>query len=140
MVKIRLARNGRKELPSYRIVVSDSRRRPTSACIADLGYFDPIHNQLKIDEKEALKWLNNGAIPSDTVKSLFKKKKINEKFAKMKQEYYASKPKKEKKEKPAKKVASKPANKTTKPASKPAAKKEETKTTAKKTTTKAKGE
>ena len=137
MVKIRLARNGRKELPSYRIVVSDSRRRPTSSAIADLGYFDPIHNQLKIDEKEALKWLNNGAIPSDTVKSLFRTKKINEKFAKMKQEYFASKPKKEKKEKPVKKAATKKT--TTKTVTKSTAKKETT-ATKKTTTTKTKGE
>lgn len=97
MVKIRLARNGRKELPSYRIVVSDSRRRPTSSAIADLGYYDPIHEKCEINEELALKWLNNGAIPSDTVRSLFKKIKLNEKFAKLKQEYYSSKPKKEKK-------------------------------------------
>ena len=127
MVKIRLARNGRKELPSYRIVVSDSRKRPTSSAIADLGYYDPIHEKCKIDEELALKWLNNGAIPSDTVKSLFRKVKLNEKFAKMKQEYYSSKPKKEKKPAVKKETKKAPAKKTT------------TKTTTKKET-KTKGE
>lgn len=81
MVKIRLARIGRKAFPTYRVVVSDSRRIPTSKCIADLGYFNPHNNEVKIDENEAIKWLNNGAIPSDSVKTLFKKAGINKKFA-----------------------------------------------------------
>ena len=74
MVKIRLARIGRVHAPTYRIVVSDSRRIPTSSALAQLGSYDPIH-------EEALKWLNNGAIPSDSVKTLLTKKGIYKKFA-----------------------------------------------------------
>ncbi|MCH3966217.1 MAG: 30S ribosomal protein S16 [Bacilli bacterium] len=81
MVKIRLARIGRKNLPSYRIVVSDSRRTPKSEAIADLGYFDPVHNKVQVNEEEAMKWLRTGAAPSDTVKSIFKKAGLNKKLA-----------------------------------------------------------
>lgn len=81
MVKIRLARIGRKALPSYRVVVSDSRKTPTGKCIADLGYFNPLNDEYKINEEEALKWLSNGALPSESVKTLFKKAGINKKFA-----------------------------------------------------------
>ncbi|HIU70499.1 MAG TPA: 30S ribosomal protein S16 [Candidatus Enterosoma merdigallinarum] len=80
MVKIRLARIGRKALPSYRIVVSDSRKTPRSDNLADLGYFDPKTHNFNIDEEEALKWLNHGAIPSDSVKTLLTKKGIYKKF------------------------------------------------------------
>ncbi|MBS7383632.1 MAG: 30S ribosomal protein S16 [Bacilli bacterium] len=81
MVKIRLARIGRVHTPTYRIVVSDSRRIPTSSALAQLGSYDPIHDTLPINEEEALKWLNNGAIPSDSVKTLLTKKGIYKKFA-----------------------------------------------------------
>ena len=84
MVKIRLARIGRKFLPTYRIVVSDSRSIPTSKCIEDLGYYNPQTEECKINEESALKWLNNGAFPSDSVKTLFKKAGINKKFAESK--------------------------------------------------------
>ena len=81
MVKIRLARIGRVHTPTYRIVVSDSRRIATSCGLAQLGSYDPIHDALSINEEEALKWLNNGAIPSDSVKTLLTKKGIYKKFA-----------------------------------------------------------
>ena len=84
MVKIRLARIGRKALPTYRVVVSDSRKTPTSKCIEDLGYFNPHTEEFKIDEEKALKWLNNGALPSESVKTIFKKADINKKFAESK--------------------------------------------------------
>lgn len=80
MVKIRLARIGRTHLPSYRIVVSDSRRTPSSASLAQLGSFDPISGACTIDEEEALKWLNRGAIPSDSVRTLLSKKGIYKKY------------------------------------------------------------
>ena len=81
MVKIRLARIGRVHTPTYRIVLSDSRRIPTSSALAQLGSYDLIHDTLSINEEEALKWLNNGAIPSDSVKTLLTKKGIYKKFA-----------------------------------------------------------
>lgn len=80
MVKIRLARIGRTSLPTYRIVVSDARRTPTAACLADLGHFNPHSGELVIKEEEALKWLGYGAAPSDSVKTLLKKKGVYQKF------------------------------------------------------------
>lgn len=81
MVKIRLRRTGRNAYATYRIVVSDSRRTPQAAALADLGHYNPNSEELVINEEEAMKWLRNGAEPSDTVRSLFKKKGINQKLA-----------------------------------------------------------
>ena len=80
MVKIRLARIGRVSLPTYRIVVSDSRRTPNSIALAEVGHYDPKTEKAVIKEDVALEWLNKGAIPSDSVKSLFKKQGIMKKF------------------------------------------------------------
>lgn len=79
MVKIRLARIGRAHYAQYRIVVSDSRRIPNSASLAQLGSYNPNTDECTIDEAEALKWLANGAIPSDSVKTLLTKKGIYKK-------------------------------------------------------------
>lgn len=91
MVKIRLARIGRTHTPAYRIVVSDSRRIPNSAALVQLGSYDPISEKATINEEEALKWLNNGAIPSDSVKTLLKKQGIYKKFLDSKLEAKKSK-------------------------------------------------
>lgn len=83
MVKIRLRRTGRKNSPSYRIVVSDSRRTPSSEALAELGHYDPLErkgHELFIDEKATLEWLNKGALPSDSVKTILKKQGIYAKF------------------------------------------------------------
>lgn len=94
MVKIRLARIGRRNSPYYRIVVSDSRRVPNSAALADLGHYDPLdrkNSELVINEELAIKWLMNGAIPSDSVKTLLKKQGIYAKFLAQKAEAKKSK-------------------------------------------------
>ena len=74
-VKIRLRRMGAKKRPFYRILVADARSKRDGKFIDDLGTYNPLTNptELKIDHDKALKWLSNGAIPTDTVKSLFKK-------------------------------------------------------------------
>lgn len=80
MVKIRLARIGRTHAPAYRIVVSDSRRIPNSIALTQLGSFDPISGKCTIDEEKALYWLNQGALPSDSVKTLLTKQGIYKKY------------------------------------------------------------
>jgi small subunit ribosomal protein S16 len=78
-VRIRLKRFGAKARPYYRIVVMDSRSARDSKTIDELGYYHPIEvedKQLKIDETKAREWLSKGALPSDTVRSLFNKKGI----------------------------------------------------------------
>ncbi len=81
-VKIRLKRIGSKRNASFRLVVSDSRRTPTGRFVEELGFYDPTTEPAtyNIDEEKALKWLNNGATPSDTVRSLLKKSGILAKF------------------------------------------------------------
>ncbi len=81
-VKIRLKRVGKKRSASYRLIVSESRYAPTGRFIEELGYYDPTTEPetYKIDEEKALKWLNNGAKPSDTVRSLLKKSGILKKY------------------------------------------------------------
>ena len=77
-VKIRLTRMGKKKNPFYRIVVADERSRRDGAPIEEIGYYDPMTNPatVKIDAEKATKWLNNGAQPTDTVRSLLKKSEI----------------------------------------------------------------
>ena len=81
-VKIRLKRMGAKKQPFYRVVVADSRSPRDGKFIELVGTYNPIKTpaEVKLDEEIALKWLNNGAIPTDTVKNLFSKAGIMEKF------------------------------------------------------------
>lgn len=81
-VKLRLKRMGAKKDPFYRIVAADSRSPRDGRFIEALGYYDPTATpvSIKIDEALALKWLNNGAQPSDTVKNLFSQAGIMTKF------------------------------------------------------------
>ena len=74
MVKIRLKRMGANKKPFYRVVVADSRAPRDGRFIEELGYFDPLKepNEIKIDAEKAQKWLNDGAQPTERVKSLFK--------------------------------------------------------------------
>ncbi len=81
-VKLRLTRMGAKKKPTYRIVATDSRRPRSGQYLELVGTYAPVGaGEVKINEEVALKWLNNGAIPSDTVKSLFSKAGIMKKFA-----------------------------------------------------------
>jgi small subunit ribosomal protein S16 len=81
-VKIRLTRLGAKGRPNYRIVASDSRKSRDGEYIELIGTYNPLTDpaEIKINEEVALKWLNNGAKPSDTVKSLFAKTGLMKKF------------------------------------------------------------
>lgn len=86
-VKIRLTRMGRKKAPFYRVVVADSRSPRDGRVIEAIGTYNPLTTpaEIKIDEEAAQKWLNDGAIPTDTVKNLFSKAGIMEKFHNSKQ-------------------------------------------------------
>ena len=74
-VKIRLTRMGSKKKPFYRVVVADSRSPRDGKFIDQIGWFNPVAeaDQVKLDTEKALKWLSEGAQPTDTVKALFKK-------------------------------------------------------------------
>ncbi|NIA30019.1 MAG: 30S ribosomal protein S16 [Actinobacteria bacterium] len=77
-VKLRLRRMGRKKLPMYRIVAVDSRDRRDGKYLEKVGFYNPLPDpvDLEIDKEKAMKWLNRGAIPSDTVKSFLQRKGI----------------------------------------------------------------
>jgi small subunit ribosomal protein S16 len=76
MVRIRLRRIGRKKAPVYRIVVADSQSPRDGKFIEIIGQYAPRQQGeggLKIDEARADYWLNVGAQPSDTVRSLLRR-------------------------------------------------------------------
>ena len=77
-VKIRLRRMGAKKAPFYRVIVADERSPRDGKFIDEIGYYNPLTNpaEVKIDAEKAEKWLNNGAQPTETVKSLLKKNGI----------------------------------------------------------------
>ncbi|MBT2654339.1 MULTISPECIES: 30S ribosomal protein S16 [Bacillaceae] len=81
-VKIRLKRMGAKKTPFYRIVVADSRSPRDGRYIEIVGTYNPVAEPAKVDinEELALKWLKDGAKPSDTVRNLFSNQGIMEKF------------------------------------------------------------
>ena len=84
-VKIRLTRMGSKKKPTYRIVATDSRRPRDGQYLELIGTYAPVgEGQVKINEEVALKWLNNGALPTDTVKNLLSKAGIMKKYAESK--------------------------------------------------------
>lgn len=81
-------RMGAKKRPTYRIVAADSRTKRDGQYIELVGTYNPVTDPAQIDVKEeiALKWLSQGAIPTDTVKSIFRKVGINEKFHNLKKD------------------------------------------------------
>ena len=77
-VKLRLTRMGRKKLPFYRIVAIDSKTRRDGKYLEKIGYYNPVTvpAEIEIDRKKVFKWLERGAIPSDTVNSFLRNKGI----------------------------------------------------------------
>lgn len=77
-VKLRLRRMGKKKQPFYRIVAIDSRSRRDGKYIEKLGHYNPLTQpaEIAIDREKAIKWLDQGAIPSDTVKSFLRRNGI----------------------------------------------------------------
>lgn len=71
-VKIRLQRHGKKGKPFFHIVVADSRARRDGKFIEKLGTYNPITNPatIELDVDGAVKWLNNGAQPTDTARAI----------------------------------------------------------------------
>ena len=74
MLKIRLRRTGSRHQPSYRVVVADSRAARDGAFVDHLGHYNPRTEPptVVIDEEKALKWLRQGAQPSDAVRQLLR--------------------------------------------------------------------
>ncbi len=113
MVKLRLKRMGNKFNPFYRIVAADARAPRDGRFIEELGYFNPLSEELKLNKELITKWLDNGAQPTDTVRNLLKQEKFWEEYSLSKDKLTKSKSvKKAKVRKPsAKKIATKEAAK-----------------------------
>ena len=69
---------GAKKAPFYRVIVADERSPRDGKFIDEIGYYNPLTNpaEVKIDAEKAQKWIDNGAQPTETVKSLLKKSGI----------------------------------------------------------------
>jgi small subunit ribosomal protein S16 len=74
-VKIRLARHGAKKKPFYRIVIADSESPRDGKFLENVGTYNPLVDPVQVSLKQdrVKYWINQGAIPTDTVKSLLKK-------------------------------------------------------------------
>ena len=85
-VHIRLKRQGRKKRPFYRIIAIDSRSHREGREIERLGWYDPVKEGLSVEFKEdrIFHWLGQGAIPTDTVNSLMRKRGLTHKWHLMK--------------------------------------------------------
>ena len=85
-VKIRLTRIGRHKEAIYRVVVADSRFARDGRYVEQIGYFDPSKGEENADiiVEAALKWLQKGAQPSESIRTLFTKKGIMQKYAESK--------------------------------------------------------
>ncbi|BBD08866.1 30S ribosomal protein S16 [Desulfovibrio ferrophilus] len=74
-LKLRLTRMGSKKRPFYRIVAMDSATRRDGRALEYVGYYNPMVEpvDVKVDMDKVKKWMDRGAQPSNTVKSLLKK-------------------------------------------------------------------
>lgn len=74
-VRIRLRRAGKKKMPVYHIVAADSRAARSGKFIEVIGRYEPLQvpHLVTTKEERVMYWLKKGALPSDTVKSLFQR-------------------------------------------------------------------
>lgn len=81
-VKLRLKRMGKKKAPFYRIVAADSRSPRDGRFIETIGTYNPttVPAEVTLDAELAMKWLNNGAQPSDTVRNILSKQGIMKRY------------------------------------------------------------
>lgn len=76
--KIRLQRMGKKGMPFYNIIIADGRAPRGGRFIEKIGYYNPLTKpaDIHVEFDKALQWLDNGAQPTDTVRSLLKYKGV----------------------------------------------------------------
>ncbi|MFM2376097.1 MAG: ribosomal protein [Bacteroidota bacterium] len=86
-VRLRLRRQGRKGLPFYHIVAADARVARDGKFLEKVGTYNPIANPavIEVDHDKAIKWLKNGAQPTNTVKAILRYTGVNLKYALIKQ-------------------------------------------------------
>lgn len=115
-VKLRLKKMGSKQRPFYRIVAADARSPRDGRFIEAVGTYDPIKQptEITVDVEKVIKWLEFGALPTDTVKNILKSEGVMAKFAEKKVNAKTKTVKKETPKKVVKKETTKVATKTTK--------------------------
>lgn len=79
-VKLRLRRMGSKKSPFYRIVAADSRAPRDGRFIEIIGNYNPLTSTVDLNEELAMKWLNVGAQPSETVRTLLSNEGVMKRF------------------------------------------------------------
>lgn len=79
-VKIRLSRVGRHKRPLYRIVVADSNAARNGKVIEILGTYDPFDSATKYNVENAMRWIKQGAVATDTVRAIFNKSQLYKKI------------------------------------------------------------
>ena len=82
-VRIRLARHGAKKRPFYRIVVADSESPRDGRYLETVGTYNPLLDpaEITVKQERVQYWLEQGAIPTDTVKTLLKKEVASQETA-----------------------------------------------------------
>ena len=82
MVRLRLARFGAKDRPTYRIVAADSRSPRDGKALEYLGTYNPRTDppSMAVDAERALRWLRTGAQPSEAVQQILRKLGVLEQF------------------------------------------------------------
>ena len=76
MLKMRFKRCGRKRQPMYRIVVMPSTSGRDGKAIRELGFYNPLTKETKLDVENIVKSLNTGVQPTKTVKNLLLKANV----------------------------------------------------------------
>lgn len=72
MLKIKLSRTGKKNQPSYRIVIAEAKSKRDGKCVEVLGFYNPLTKPptIKFNQKRLKYWLDCGAQPTKTVRAL----------------------------------------------------------------------
>jgi small subunit ribosomal protein S16 len=77
MLAIRLQRHGRKGYATYRFIVQEASRSPSSGrVVAQIGSYNPHTKVVSLDKEKAQFYLDNGAQPSDRIVKIFKAEKV----------------------------------------------------------------
>lgn len=76
MLKLRLKRIGRKQAPSYRLVIMENKTRRDGRPIDEVGYYNSISKKYSLESEKIQKWLKEGVKPTKTVLNLLKKAEL----------------------------------------------------------------
>ena len=81
MVRLRLKRLGRKKRPIYRVIAIDSRCHREGSVLKEVGFYNPLTDETRLDVQQILAYLKTGAQPSQTVKNILTKARIYEQLS-----------------------------------------------------------